>query len=143
MKREKLTPAGGTPPSSAYSHGLVVDIGATRMVFVTGQIAIDDDGEVISTDVEVQTRYVFERIKAILEVGCASMKDVVKAQIFLTNMEDFALVSAIRNEYFDEPRPVSTLVEVRALVRPTCHIEIEVIAVTHGSTHDGQPAMKR
>ncbi len=100
------------------------------MVFVTGQIAIDDDGNVISTDIEIQTRFVFERVRTILGASGAFMQDVVKAQIFLTNIDDSALVSAIRNEYFDEPRPASTLVEVGALVRPTCHIEVEVIAIT-------------
>jgi 2-iminobutanoate/2-iminopropanoate deaminase len=102
------------------------------MVFVTGQIAIDDDGAVISTDVEVQTRFVFERVRAILAAGGLTMRDIVKAQIFLTDIGDFDVVSAIRNEYFGEPRPVSTLVEVGALVRPTCHIELEVVAIAHG-----------
>jgi len=136
--REKLVPAGGTPPSSGYSHGLAVDVGDTRIVFVTGQIAIDDAGDVISTDVEVQTRYVFDRIEAILDAGGLSMKDVVKAQIFLTDMSDFPLVSSIRDEYFDKPRPTSTLIEVGALVRPTCYIEIEVIAVVATSSKTPQ-----
>lgn len=132
MKREKLTPADGTPPTSAYSHGLVVDLGSAHMVFVTGQIAIDDAGAVISTDVEVQTRFVFERVKAVLAAGGASLRDVVKAQIFLTNIGDLALVSGIRDEYFSASRPASTLVAVEALVRPSCHIEVEVVAITPG-----------
>ncbi|HET8956711.1 MAG TPA: RidA family protein [Solirubrobacterales bacterium] len=129
VDREKLVPAGGAPPSSAYSHGLSVDVGDTRIVFVTGQIAIDDAGDVISTDVEVQTRFVFARIGAILHAGGLSMNDVVKAQIFLTDLRDLAIVSSVRDEYFDDPRPATTLVEVGALVRPTCHVEIEVTAI--------------
>ena len=138
INREELVPAGGTPPSSAYSHGLAVDVGDTRIVFVTGQIAIDDAGDVISTDVEVQTRYVFGQIEAILDAGGLSMRDVVKAQIFLTDMRAFPLVSSIRDEYFDKPRPTSTLVEVGALVQSTCHVEIEVTAVMATSSETPQ-----
>ena len=56
-------------------------------------------------------------------------RDVVKAQIFLTNLKDFALVSEIRNRYFAESRPASTLLEVSKLAREGCCLEIEVIAI--------------
>jgi 2-iminobutanoate/2-iminopropanoate deaminase len=125
-----LNPADMTPPMGAYSHGISVPVGDARMIFVTGQIAIDSEGNFVSDDIEVQTRFVFERIRAILEAGGTSMRDVVKAQIFLTDIKDFAAVSAIRNEYFGESRPTSTLVEVTALVRDGCKVEVEVIAVT-------------
>jgi 2-iminobutanoate/2-iminopropanoate deaminase len=129
MERQKLSPADMTPPMGAYSHGVVVPIGESRMIFVTGQIPVDGDGNLVSADIEAQTRFVFERVRAILEAGDASMLDVVKAQIFLTDINDFAKVSAIRNEYFAESRPASTLVEVKALVREGCNVEVEVIAI--------------
>jgi 2-iminobutanoate/2-iminopropanoate deaminase len=130
MERQKLNPADMTPPMGAYSHGYVVPVGDARLIFVTGQIPIDSEGNLVSDDIETQTRFVFERIASILEAGNASMLDVVKAQIFLTDMSDFAKVSAIRNQYFDEARPVSTLVEVSALVREGCKVEVEVIAIS-------------
>ncbi len=129
MERQTLNPADMTPPMGAYSHGYVVPVGDVRMIFVTGQIPIDSEGNLVSEDIEAQTRFVFERIVSILDAGEASMLDVVKAQIFLTDITDFAAVSAIRNEYFAESRPVSTLVEVSALVRDGCKVEIEVIAI--------------
>lgn len=129
MKRTKLTPKDMTPPMGAYSHGYEIDLGSARWIFVTGQIPIDHEGRLISEDIDVQTRFVFERVKAILEEGGASMLDVVKAQIFLTDITDFERVSAIRNEYFGESRPTSTLVEVTALVREGAKVEVEVIAI--------------
>jgi 2-iminobutanoate/2-iminopropanoate deaminase len=130
MNRQQLSPAGQTPPMGAYSHGIEVSVGDARMIFVTGQIAVDSAGNLVSGDIEQQTRFVFQQIVSILEAGNSSMRDVVKAQIFLTNIDDFAKVSAIRNEYFEESRPVSTLVEVNALVREGCKVEVEVVAIS-------------
>jgi 2-iminobutanoate/2-iminopropanoate deaminase len=130
MKRTKLTPKDVTPPMGAYSHGYEIDLGDARWIFVTGQIPIDSEGNLIPGDIEAQTRFVFERVKAILEEGDSSMTDVVKAQIFLTDIGDFKRVSAVRNEYFAESRPTSTLVQVEALVREGAKVEVEVIAIS-------------
>lgn len=130
MKKEKITPNSFTPTMGAYSHGMSVGIGNSKWVFVTGQIAMDKEGNVVSSDIEVQTKFVFENIKTILSDAGASIDDVVKAQIFLTDISDFSKVSPIRNEYFKISEPVSTLVEVSSLVKEGCKIEIEVIAIT-------------
>lgn len=129
MERVKLTPAGAATAMGAYSHGLAVDVGDATLVFVTGQIAIDADGNVVSDDVAEQTRFVFERIAAILGEAGASMDNVVKAQIFLTDIDDFGVVSPIRDEFFATSEPVSTLLEVSNLVKAGCKIEVEVVAI--------------
>lgn len=129
MIKKQITPDSFTPTMGAYSHGLTVELSDAKLVFATGQIAMDKEGNVVSDDIEEQTRFVFENIKQILETADASFKDVVKAQIFLTDIKDFAKVSPIRNEYFEESKPVSTLVEVSALVKEGCKIEVEVIAI--------------
>lgn len=129
MERSKITPKNFTPTMGAYSHGYTADIGDARFVFVTGQIAMDENGDVVSDDIEVQTRYVFDRIGRILEEANAGFEHVVKTQIFLTDISDFGKVSPIRNEFFEVSEPVSTLVEVQALVKEGCNIEIEVIAI--------------
>ena len=100
MKKTKITPESFTPTMGAYSHGLKVKTADCSWIFVTGQIAMDKNGEVVSDDIEVQTRFVFENITKILCDAGASMDDVVKAQIFLTDINDFAKVTPIRNEYF-------------------------------------------
>lgn len=129
MFKESLMPEGGAEIMGAYSHGLKVDLGNSEMIFVTGQIAQDSNGNVICEDIEGQTEYVFECIQKILKEANASLDDVVKTQIFLTNINDFSKVSPIRNKYFANSKPVSTLVEVSSLVKKGCKIEIEVIAI--------------
>lgn len=130
MYKESLMPEGGAEIMGAYSHGLKVDIGNNKeIIFVTGQIAQDSKGNVVCDDIEGQTEYVFECIHKILKEAKSSLDDVVKAQIFLTDINDFAKVSPIRNKYFAKSKPVSTLVEVNSLVKKGCKIEIEVIAI--------------
>ena len=128
MTIRKITPSAFTPTMGAYSHGIVLAIGDTELVFVTGQIAVDQNGQVVSDDITEQTEFVFQNISKILEEAGASLAGVVKAQIFLTDINDFKAVTPIRNKYFGESEPVSTLVEVNALVVPGCKIEVEVIA---------------
>ena len=124
----QITPPDFTPTMGAYSHGLVLPVGDVELVFVTGQIALGADGALVSEDVGEQTEFVFENIGKILTAAGADFSQVVKAQVFLTDISDFAIVSPIRNKYFGESKPVSTLVEVNALVSPGCKVEIEVIA---------------
>ena len=129
MKKERISPKDGAEIMGAYSHGIKVDIGDKEMIFVTGQIAQDANGNVVCEDIEGQTEYVFNCIQKILNEANSSLDDVVKTQIFLTDINDFSKVSPIRNKYFANSKPVSTLVEVSSLVKKGCKIEIEVIAI--------------
>lgn len=113
----------------AYSHGYAIDIGDTTLIFTTGQIALDQDGTVLyPNDPAKQTEYIFKALQTILQESGASLDDVVKTTIFLTDMDDFPKISPIRNRYFKNSEPVSTLVQVSKLVKPGCRVEIEVIA---------------
>ncbi len=130
IKKETLSPNNFTKKTGSYSQGLAVSCGNAKWVFVTGQIAMDANGEVVSpNDIEGQTEYVFENIKTILAESGATLDDVVKVQIFLTDISLFGKVTPIRNKYLAVSQPVSTLVEVSSLVKDGCMIEIEVIAI--------------
>lgn len=130
LKKTRLSPPSMPKALGAYSHGLAVDlIGPARMVFITGQLPLDTEGNLVSEDVEIQTRHIFENIKSILAEAGGDMSHVVKVQTFLTDVADFAKVSPVRNEYFEECRPASTLVGGVTLVKPGCRIEVEAIAV--------------
>lgn len=130
MEKKQITPNGFTPTLGSYSHGLVVPVGNANMIFLTGQIAMDSNGEAYApNDAEKQTEFVFQNISKILEASDASIDDVVKVQIFLTNINDFAKVSKIRNKYFEKSKPASTLLEVSKLVKEGCVVEIEVMAI--------------
>jgi len=114
----------------AYSHGYKVDLGNCEMIFTTGQIALDNTGTVVyPEDIEKQADFVFQSLEKILLEAGSSLDDVVKATIFLTDIRDFSKISPIRNKYFKNSEPVSTLVEVNKLVKDGCKIEIEVVAV--------------
>jgi len=128
--KTKINPPNFTKTVGAYSQGLKVDIGDKTMVFVSGQLAMDEEGKPIApNDISAQTRYVFENIKAILGNAGATLEDVVKVQIFLTNISKFPQVSAVRNEYLENIQPVSTLVEINRTVKEGCDVEIEVVAI--------------
>jgi 2-iminobutanoate/2-iminopropanoate deaminase len=129
MKR-KLNSNEFAERMGAYSHGYEVDLGTARMIFTTGQIGLDKNGQVVfPEDVAKQTEFVFESLQKILAEAGASLDDAVKATIYVTDMTDFAEISKVRNKYFAKSEPVSTLVQVQKLVKPGCRVEIEVVAV--------------
>ena len=117
------------PPPFGYSH--VVDSPATRIVYISGQVPLDSDGQLVGEgDFEAQTRQVFQNLTRALEAADAVWSDVVKLSYFLTDVSDIASVRAIRDEYVDTERPpASTLVQVSGLFRPDVLVEIEAVAV--------------
>jgi len=131
MKKTLVNPETMVRPISSYSHGVRVETGDTVLIFVSGQIALDPQGNLVGPgDVVAQTEYVFNEIATILKAAGASLKDVVKANIYVLNMNDFPKVAEVRNKYFAESLPASTFVEVNKLVRDGCLVEIEAIAAT-------------
>ncbi|HXN35093.1 MAG TPA: RidA family protein [Opitutaceae bacterium] len=130
MNKTLIHPELHTVPLGAYSPGLLVEHNGLRTLFLTGQLAVDHEGTVVAPDdAGAQTEYVFELIGSILRVAGMEFSDIVKAQTFLTNIHDFEKFSAVRNRYFADSRPVSTLLEVKGLAHEGCCVEIEVIAM--------------
>src|SRR3989344_2095819 len=130
MKKTKVNSPDFAERMGAYSHGYKVEIGDTILIFTTGQIAMDKDGKVLyPDDPQKQARFIYESLQKILNQSGASLDDVVKTTVFVTDINDFPKISAIRNKYFKKAEPVSTLVEVKKLVKEGCRVEIEVIAV--------------
>ena len=129
IKRD-LSPKDFTVKTGSYSQGIQVTCGDVDWIFVTGQMAMDADGNVVSPgDIAGQADFIFNNISKILAEAGATLDDVVKAQLFLTDMSLFGQVSPVRNKYFANSQPVSTMVEVKALVKAGCMLEIEVIAM--------------
>lgn len=99
------------------------------MIYVSGfQAPKNENKKIVTDDVEEQTKLVFEEINKTLNFVGASLDDVVKAVIYLTDMKDFGIVSSIRDQYFKNSMPVSTVVEVNRMTRDGAKIEIEVTA---------------
>jgi len=118
------------PPPFGYSH--VVDAPAGRIIYVSGQVPLDADGQLVGEgDFAAQTRQVFENLSRALEAAAASWSDVVKLEYFLRDVGEITSVRAIRDDYVDTERPpASTLVEVSGLFRPDVLIEIQAVAIT-------------
>lgn len=113
-----------------YTPAKKIDLGEVYLIFVSGvQPPKDENHRVTTDDIEEQTRLVFEDIAKILAGAGATIDDVVKAVIHVTDMDEFDKVSEIRGEYFKKAMPVSTLLEVKRLTRHGAKIEIEVTAV--------------
>jgi 2-iminobutanoate/2-iminopropanoate deaminase len=121
-KKQLIVPAGGARPGGAYSPGLRVG----DFIFVAGQTPADPaSGQVVGDTIEEQTARVLENIRAVLEAAGASMDDVVKATVHLSDMSLFQRYNAVYSGYFAEPRPVRTTVgsQLHGFL-----IEIDVIA---------------
>lgn len=130
MNKQSIYPNDWQQARGYYSPAIKIDIGDSELIFVSGQqIAKNESNEAITNDIGEQTEYVFQQLEKILNSAGSSLDDVVKAQIFLTDINDFAKVSAIRDKYFAKSKPVSTLVEVSAMTRKGAKIEIEVTAI--------------
>ena len=116
-------------PNGIMSHG--VEVPAGKMVFVSGQVSRNAQGETVGKgDIIAQTRQVLENMKSVLAAGGATMDDVVKVTVFVTNVaEHYSQIHQVRAEYFKSDYPASTMVEVKALVHEDMLIEIEAIAV--------------
>jgi reactive intermediate/imine deaminase len=116
-------------PPRGYSH--VVEVTGGRTIYVSGQIAVDKDGRVVGAgDFEAQTRQVFENLKAALDAAGATLADIVKITMFVTDISRLQTLRAVRDSYFTGAPPASSLVEVSRLVLPELMVEIEAIAVT-------------
>jgi 2-iminobutanoate/2-iminopropanoate deaminase len=108
-----------------YSQGVV----ANGFIFVSGQIPFDPaTGELVTGLIEDQARQVLKNVAAVLEAAGSSMERVVKATVFLQDMNDFAKMNAVYGEFFKAPYPARAAVQVARLPRDV-KIEIEVVAL--------------
>ena len=103
-------------PKAIGTYSQAVKVHGT--VYLSGQIPIDPaSGELVSGDMDAQVRRVFENLKAVSQAAGGSLGDVVKLNVYLTDLGHFALVNRIMAEYFTEPYPARAVVGVAALPR--------------------------
>jgi 2-iminobutanoate/2-iminopropanoate deaminase len=112
-----------------YSQAVVVPVGDRKMVFCSGQIALDPEtGVVIEGDVAAQARQVLDNLGAVLAAAGASFANVVKTTVFLADMADFATVNEVYGERFPNDPPARATVAAAGLPR-NVRVEIDAIAV--------------
>jgi reactive intermediate/imine deaminase len=124
--REEIRVPGQSEPISHYTDA----VRAGDLVFVSGVVPVDGDGNVVGgDDVAAQARQVFENMGAVLAAAGCTFADVVKVTIFLTDVDDRSKINPVRQEVFGQTRPASTLVEISRLAIPGAKIEVEAVAV--------------
>ena len=99
-------------PSGHFSQATVIEARG-KLVFISGMTSRRADGTIAGIgDIEVQTRQVCENIKSAVEQAGGSMDDICRVDVYVRNMEHFDQIHKVRREYFTQPAPASTMVEV-------------------------------
>ena len=125
MERKQIATDQAPGAVGPYSQGNII----ANLVFTAGQIGLDPaTGQFVSDDVQDQTRRALTSVKAILEAAGASLSDVVKTTVFLSDMGNFKLMNEIYMQFFSEPYPARSAVAVKELPLGAL-VEIEAIAV--------------
>ena len=132
MKRKRIRAAGaGEPPEGTWSNCLVVD----KHVYIAGMTSRSAEFEtVLGNNAYEQAGVIFEKIKTLIEAAGGTIADIVKVNIFLTDINDRQQVWEARREYFTGDFPVSTLLEVSKLVHPDMSVEIEAVGILGAGT---------
>jgi 2-iminobutanoate/2-iminopropanoate deaminase len=126
MTRKEIRVEGLAEPISHFTDAVL----AGGFLHVSGIVAVDGDGRLVGgDDVVVQTRRVFENMRAVLAAAGCGFEDVVKVTVFLTDIGDRATINPVRQEVFGSTRPASTLVEVPRLAVDGAKVEIECVAL--------------
>jgi 2-iminobutanoate/2-iminopropanoate deaminase len=112
------------PPVGPYSPA----VAAAGFVYISGQVGVNADGDVVGDTAAEQARRAMENLQALVRNTGLSMADVVKTTIFLTDMADFAAVNEVYAGFFEPPFPARSTVQVGALPKGV-KVEIEAIAM--------------
>jgi 2-iminobutanoate/2-iminopropanoate deaminase len=122
--RQPVQPPGAAKPTAPYSPAIIEN----GFIFVSGQGPLDlATGEYVKGDIRSETKRVFENIKSILAAAGSSMEKVVKCNVYLRDINDFAAMNEIYATYFTAPFPARTTIQAGALPRGFA-VEIECIA---------------
>ncbi|MFI5020802.1 MAG: RidA family protein [Alphaproteobacteria bacterium] len=139
MRRHVIKTASAPAPLANYCQG----IAAGDVVYAAGQIAsdfktgvapgarVDPAFPYYGSEIQRQTRYILDNLSATFKAGGCDLKDVVKAQVFLTDLDDFFAFDQIWKQYFPAPPPRTTI-GISALLVPGCLVEIDLVAVKPG-----------
>ena len=124
----RMNISSGTPWESVVGYSRAVRVGP--YVHVAGTTAADADGKIVGADDPYeQTIYILRKIEAALEKTGATMKDVVRTRIYVTDVTDWDEVARAHGELFAQIKPAATLVEVNSLIEPEMLVEIEADAI--------------
>jgi len=124
----RINYASGSKWEDIVGYSRAVKIG--NIIEITGTVANDEQGEIVGlNDAYEQTKFIYQRIEKILSTAGASMKDVVRVRMFVTDIKRWEEYGRAHSEFFKDIKPCNTMVEVSALIEPGYLIEIEATAI--------------
>ena len=127
---EKATRILGTNEVAASDGTWAQCVCRGKIVCISGQISLDSDGKVVGKgDFEVQAKQALDNLMAMLKSAGGSSEDLVSINVFLTDIRNRTIFARVRDQYFRDNPPASTLVEISHLVMEELMIEINGIAV--------------
>lgn len=125
MKRQNISSGAIWEDIVGYSRA--VRIG--NLIEVAGTTAVDDNGKIVGlNDPYIQTKFIFQKIEKAIQQAGASMNDVIRTRMFVTDISKWEEIGKAHGEFFKTIKPVTTMVEVKALINPELLVEIEVTA---------------
>jgi 2-iminobutanoate/2-iminopropanoate deaminase len=119
---DKIIPLGKRNPNLPFHPG----VRAGDFIFVSGQVAKDENGNMCIGNIEEETRWTMESIRRILKLDGADLEDVVKVTVYLADARNFGRYNKVFSEYFPDGRVSRTTVEARAVIE--CKIEMDAVA---------------
>jgi enamine deaminase RidA (YjgF/YER057c/UK114 family) len=125
---KRINISSGAKWEDIVGYSRAVRVG--NMIEVAGTTAVDERGEIVGVNNPYeQTKYILAKIeKALIEAG-ASMKDVVRTRMFVTDISKWEEIGKAHGEFFKEIKPAASMIEVKGLINPELLVEIEVTAV--------------
>ncbi len=124
MKLQPQIIATDKAPAAIGPYSQAIKLG--HLLFTSGQIPLNESGELVEGGIEEQTHQVFKNLKAVLAEAGATLADVAKATVFIKDMNQFAALNAIYATYFGDHKPARSTVEVARLPKDVL-VEIELI----------------
>lgn len=129
MKRTNYSSGAKWEDIVGYSRA--VRIG--NLVEVTGTVAVDENNNLVGNNAYEQTTYILQKIESVLKQAGASMQDVIRTRMFVTDIAQWEQYGKAHGEFFKEIKPCTSMIEVKGLISPEYLVEIEATAVLQGN----------
>ena len=126
---QRINYSSGAKWEDIVGYSRAVKIGNT--IEVTGTVAVDDDSDLVGgNNAYEQTKFIIQKIEKVLQKAGASLKDVVRTRMFVTDISRWEEYGKAHGEFFKDIKPCTSMIGIKGLIAPEYLIEIEATAVT-------------